>query len=688
MELWHDIETRSTEDVTECGAYRLAEDPTLEVISIHWAIDNGPVKHWRNLWEPDPIPEEYLDALMWDQTISWAHNAAFERLILNAWFKRKGWDAHVSLERQRDSAFVARSYNLPGGLDGLARACGVKKLPNLTFRPLWRHAVDISDRAHWEPTYREMLVYGDGDVTTMRHCVRALPELPPERWEEWRVSERINDTGCLADLNWCATASGFAEVVAKKAEDELDYLTSGAVTSPRQGNAAVKWVDGQLRVAGLLKDDERIEKTVRLRNEDGVGFTTIKKESLDKATRAQLREWLLERRGADVDHVLDVLDVMDESSASAPSKYAAALRRANSDGVVRGQYIASGAAQTGRFASVGMQLHNMIRAKAPDDVRAARQAAVGEKGSAPALGKLLRTTFMAATPEDRLVWGDWSAIEARVAPWLAIGVEGDATTSAQELLRLFRTGADVYLRAASDIEGRPVTDPKDPARQIGKVAVLALGFMGGAGAFNSMARNYGLKPMPDDKVKGIVKAWRDANQWAPMLAAGLERAALRAFRQPGYGIEVGRLFVLYVPNVIGGSLMIFLPDGRPLVYPECRIVRASRFEGAEPQEVMTFRHPVFGRSALWGGGVVENVTQGTAASLLRQKLVEVDAAGQVVVLHTHDEIVLETTVDAAPATEAWLKRVMTTNPDWAHGLPLDAACETGYRYYAQGSLPQ
>jgi hypothetical protein len=48
-----------------------------------------------------------------------------------------------------------------------------------------------------------------------------------------------------------------------------------------------------------------------------------------------------------------------------------------------------------------------------------------------------------------------------------------------------------------------------------------------------------------------------------------------------------------------------------------------------------------------------------------------------VVLHVHDEIVLETADPDAPNT---LKQVMCTPPDWAAGLPLSAEVETMSRY--------
>jgi len=67
--------------------------------------------------------------------------------------------------------------------------------------------------------------------------------------------------------------------------------------------------------------------------------------------------------------------------------------------------------------------------------------------------------------------------------------------------------------------------------------------------------------------------------------------------------------------------------------------------------------------------LTENITQATAASLLRYKLAEADKMGLPVVLHVHDEIVLET---AKESDAEKLRVLMNTPPPWAEGLPLYA----------------
>ena len=54
--LYRDIETRSTLDLADTGAWRYAADPTTEVLCVAYAVDDGAV----NIWTPgQAIPEEF-----------------------------------------------------------------------------------------------------------------------------------------------------------------------------------------------------------------------------------------------------------------------------------------------------------------------------------------------------------------------------------------------------------------------------------------------------------------------------------------------------------------------------------------------------------------------------------------------------------------------------------------------------
>jgi DNA polymerase len=82
------------------------------------------------------------------------------------------------------------------------------------------------------------------------------------------------------------------------------------------------------------------------------------------------------------------------------------------------------------------------------------------------------------------------------------------------------------------------------------------------------------------------------------------------------------------------------------------------------------------RARLWRGLACENITQATANDILRHALRRLEPHG--VVLHVHDEVVLET--PEPERVRELMTDVMTTAPDWAQGLPLAIEAEVMTRY--------
>ena len=82
------------------------------------------------------------------------------------------------------------------------------------------------------------------------------------------------------------------------------------------------------------------------------------------------------------------------------------------------------------------------------------------------------------------------------------------------------------------------------------------------------------------------------------------------------------------------------------------------------------------RARLWKGLACENITQAAANDVLRCALRELND----VVLHVHDEIVLEVPESVAEEAAKMLHSVMRTSPVWANGLPLEAEVNVMKRY--------
>jgi DNA polymerase len=487
----------------------------------------------------------------------------------------------------------------------------------------------------------------------MRAVSKAMRPLSDQELADYHTNERINDRGVLLDLPLAQAAIRYADAEKEEIEKLVVELTEGEIASVRSPKMK-KWVMDRIKPQAL-----KLMET----HKDGE-----LKYSIDKTVRANLLTLAKENPDEIPAHVADVIQCADDLWASSVAKFGRLASLADEDDQrVRGAFVFAGGSATGRASSYGAQVHNFSRtcAKQPDDVR---HAMVRGHSITPGFGKrvtdvlkgMLRPALIAA-PGKQFVAADWSAVEARVTAWAS------ADPQAEEVLQVFREGRDIYKREAAGIYRVPEASVDKEQRQIGKVAILSLGFGGSIGAFSAMGRIYGVI-MPESDSRRIVDAWRRANSWAVRYWGKLEEAYTRALRNPGREFSAGRVTYLYDRR----HLWYALPSGRILCYP------FARFEGDEITYVKAAWKPAadakeWPRARLWRGLACENITQAISNDLLRHALRQLDD----VVLHVHDEIVLETADPDAPNT---LKQVMCTPPEWAAGLPLNAEVEVMNRY--------
>jgi DNA polymerase len=150
---------------------------------------------------------------------------------------------------------------------------------------------------------------------------------------------------------------------------------------------------------------------------------------------------------------------------------------------------------------------------------------------------------------------------------------------------------------------------------------------------------------------------------------------MAALRNPMVEFPAGRITYKFD----GQHLWYTLPSGRVLCYPFARFedgnityAKAAWKPAADAKE--------WPRARLWRGLACENITQAVANDLLRHALRRLAEVGLAVVLHVHDEIVLEVAEADADRAQDTLHRVMTEAPTWAQGLPLDAEMAVMQRY--------
>ena len=653
MILWLDFETRSRCDLKQKGVYNYAQDGSTEVLCMSYTFDDDETVR---TWLPgQPFPQAVAN----HKGQIRAHNAAFERLIF--WYVLQ---VDFDLEQFYCTAAQARANCAPGSLEDVGRfaGAGMRKdhRGSQLIRLLSIPQADGTFRED-EELMAEMVAYCEQDVRAMRAISKAQRELSADELRDYHVNERINDRGVLFDKRLALAAIDYAAAEAEDIQATVREITEGQITSVRSPKMR-DWVMARLgpqakKLATVYKDG-------------------VEKQSIDKTVRANLLALGEENHDEVPPEVAEVIQCADDLWASSVAKFARAAALADDeDNRVRGAFVFSGGSATGRASSYGLQVHNFPR-KCADNPALVREAMVRRHNIVPKFGNrvtdvlkgMLRPAMLAENGKQ-LVVADWSAIEARVTPWAS------NTNSGAAKLEIFAKGDDVYKHNAAATFGVPYAEVDKDQRQIGKVQELACGFAGGVGAFAAMGRIYNVV-LPESDARRMVDAWRRANSWSVPYWSALERAYMAAMRNKGQEFSAGRVTYLFD----GQHLWYALPSGRVLCYPFARFDEEGNLTYAKASWKPAADAKEWPRGRLWKGLACENITQAVANDLLRFALLRLDEIGFNVVLHVHDEIVLEVSdADVGMATEV-LRQVMTTAPAWASGLPLDTEVQVMQRY--------
>lgn len=237
------------------------------------------------------------------------------------------------------------------------------------------------------------------------------------------------------------------------------------------------------------------------------------------------------------------------------------------------------------------------------------------------------------------------------------------------------------------------------------------GYQGGPGAFQAMAKGYGLNigdrfehisaaagDLLDEaqdawetygKKSGmsernwvaaeiVKRAWRGGHPATTSLWSSIEDAAVQAVRNPGSVVTLGKLKF----RLSDSFLWMQLPSGRALCYPYPSIETKTTPWGAKKELVTFFGQDTYtrkwGRTSTYGGKLTENAVQAIARDLLAEAMVRLADAGAEIVLTVHDEIVLDVPADTPDCDE--ICRIMSELPPWAAGLPVSAEGWVGERY--------
>lgn len=614
-----DIETYSKIDLTKSGVYKYIEED-FEILLIAYAYNDEEVKII-DLKNGEKIPPQFKKDLFDENIIKTAFNANFERVCLSKYFNK-----NLNPKMFRCTQVHALYLGLPHGLDNVAKTLRLKEQKleegkNLIRFFMNEKNVDLitskensKEKMEVLKKYEEFKKYCINDVVVERSIKKVLEKvkIPEIENKLWQLDQEINDRGVLVDKklleNACIYDSEFKEALIKK----LKNITK--VENPKSNN--------QIKL--YLK-------------KLGLEVISLNKESVEKLLKSE--EVLNNPKYEEIKEVLNLRSKLNKTSTK---KYEAMKRCVCSDGRIRGLFQFYGANRTGRWAGRLVQVQNLPQNKLSNLEELRSIISNNYKSKLPSrdkyygynedisniLSQLIRTTFI-PKKNHRFIIADFSAIEARIIAYLS---------NEKWRLDVFNTHGKIYEASASkmfNIDINEITKESE-LRQKGKIAELALGYQGGVGALVSMGA-YNMNLCEEDLIE-IVKAFRSSNINIVNLWKKVERAFIKAVKDKTVVNIDKNISFIYEGNI----LFIKLPSGRRLSYIRPRIDYNNSFN----KYVITYEgvdsvSKKQTRLTTYGGKLVENIVQAIARDILGYAMLNLKARGFDIVMHVHDEIVVE-----------------------------------------------
>lgn len=628
-----DIETYSDVDLLKCGVYAYVDSPAFEVLLFAYSFDGEDTKVI-DLAQGEELPAKVESAIFDESIIKTAFNANFERTCLSKHFGRQ-----ISPKSWHCSAVQAAMLALPRSLEDVGAVLGLEKQKMkegkelikyfcMPCKPTKTNGGRMRNLPCHAPEKWELFkTYCKRDVDVekaVRYKLRNFP-IPESEMEVYRLDQEINDRGVLVDRKLVEQAVAgdllHKEIVTKRAYELTGLENPNSVA----------------QIKGWL-------------GEKGVDVDSLSKQAVME---------MIEETDGEVEELLRLRLLMAKTSVK---KYEAIERSVCSDGRVHGLLQFYGANRTGRWAGRLVQVQNLPQNHIVDLELARNLVKQGRfedvelfYDSTPrVLSELIRTAFIPKAGYRFLV-ADFSAIEARVLAWLS---------GEQWRLDVFASHGKIYEASASAMFHVPIEEitKGSPLRQKGKISELALGYGGSVGALTSMgALDMGLK---EEELPSLVSVWRSANPHITKFWWDVDAAAIKAVTEKKE-TKAGRITFEYK----SGILFAELPSGRRLAYvkPRMAVNKFGRngltYEGIGESEKWC-------RIETYGPKLVENIVQGTARDILAEAMLGLKKKGFAIVMHVHDEAVLEVPEGISSVEEVC--GIMAQQPKWAEGLPLRA----------------
>lgn len=664
--LYLDFEARSQADITDVGAHAYAEHPTTEPLCCAWVIGlQAPIKLWKM---GEPLPTEWYIHANGNAPLV-AHNKDTERQLLAC-----KMDMKIAAHRWIDSASVASAAGMPRNLHDVGESLKlpVQKQSRAAMLALCkpRKLSKKNTALWWTPEerpdlYESMYAYCRADVDVMRKAMAALPPyhwvMPPKEEKLAVLTDQMNDLGVEVDLGGVAKAQAVVAEHGARLRAEFALLYPGV--NPRHAPSVSK---------ALGMDNSRKE-TVR--------------DELKSATGPRAA----------------ALTLLKTIKTASTAKLVSFLEHACADGRIHGAMVFHGAGRTGRWSSMGVQLHNLVRGlgvstpdwPAVDESPDAMETFFGALHagimdliySDPTRATAAAMRGFLWEPRQGLLSGDFAQIEARaLVTW----------AGQTDMVDAFKRKQDPYKMMAARIYVKPVAQVSKDERFMGKQSVLGAGYGVGRFGFQSMLKVQYDVDVTEEEAARIVTAYREANPKVKALWGAVERLAKQTLLEKPQNLICASDVPMIAMRMVRKWLVVRLPSGRCLWYFEPELATENIWEEDEPApgeflpkkrlvgqrtRIMYWGRDIklggrWARVKTYGGKLVENITQAMARDVMADAMLRLNDAGFKVTMTVHDEIV-------APGPAARMEefdRVMREPPMWWKDLPLDVEVQHKRRY--------
>jgi DNA polymerase len=674
IRLLRDYETRCDVSVVDVGPRRYAADPSLELLCVGFCVrtdagwgpplvaigcpgSDGRAAIERRVRDAgfqcvtlDDFRNAYAGA-----SVVVAHNEGFERAIEDRLFP----ELTAINKIHTCTASRARRLSLPGSLED---GCRVLRTPHQKSveghgvmlqcsqpRPTWRSRgqgpkwFDDADRLARTAIYCAQDVLAECDLDDF------LPELPPQERIYWEHVEMINRRGMRLDVPL---------ILAMERAVEIDQATAV--------DLARRWTQ-----------DPEFELTNPGKIRDFCARCGVFLGDLKASTVAQT----LADHKSGAKPIHPAVEAVLEARKSVGGKTSIAKiprmrARLMDDEHIRDSVIYHGA-HTGRNTGDGINTLNLPRPYDKFDQQKVVEflltgnyegIRVDQKVSpSTAVAAALRGVIIPSVGK-KLVVGDYSSVEPCFA--FTFAEQWDA-------VEVLRRRESLYVEIAQEIYKKKVSKEDKIEYQVGKILILMCQYGAGVDKFNFFLEQAGIH-LPREDVERAHATYRGRFYQIPNSWKGLETAAKAALSNSG--AEYGYHGVNFKSD--GWWLVMRLPSGRPMYYPNARLLDGKYGKEIVYEGWMRIdgRPAGWGDNRTWGGSLLENLTQAACRDIMEEDQQEVETIlGWEMKLTVYDELVAEAPIDDPYAVQR-MTQIMSQPVPWLPMMPVGADVHETLRY--------